>query len=74
MTIDEIMGEGDSVAVRLTWSGTFTGKFQDNEPNGANLVNKEAWFFHFKDGKDTGPIPYGNVDRVLKQMGVNPTN
>ena len=70
MEINEMVGEGDTVAVRLSWAGTFTGKFQDNEPTGKKIGLREAWFFHFKDGKDMGPIPHGNLNAVLEQMGI----
>ncbi len=69
MEIQEMVGEGETVAARLSWSGTFTGDFQGSRPNGKKIGLREAWFFRFKDGKDVGPIPYGNVDSVLRQMG-----
>ena len=72
MEIDEIVGEGDTVAVRLTWTGTFTGKFMDFEPTGNRITMKESWFFRFKDGKDLGPLPFGNMRSLFQQMGINP--
>ena len=33
-TIDDMIAEGNKVAVRLSWRGTFTGKFGDLEPTG----------------------------------------
>ena len=73
MTIDEIVGEEDTVAVRLTWEGTFTGKFENYEPNGNKIKMKESWFYHFKDGKDLGPLPYGNMLSLIQQMGIDVT-
>ena len=72
--IDEMVGEGDTVAVRLSWEGTFTGKFQDYEPTGNKVKMKESFFYHFKDGKDLGPLVYANHLSLIQQMGVDITN
>jgi predicted ester cyclase len=74
MTIDEMVGEGNTVAVRLSWTGTFTGKFLEYEPTGNKVSMKEAWFYHFKDGKDLGPIPFANILSLIHQMGIDITN
>ena len=74
VTINELVGEGDSVAVRLSWEGTFTGKFQDSEPTGNKVKMEESFYHHFKEGKDLGPIVYANHLSLFQQMGINPTN
>ena len=71
MTIDEIVGEDETVAVRLAWTGTFTGRLLEYEPTGNKVNMNEAWFYHFKDGKDLGPLPYGNPDSAFVQMGID---
>ena len=53
-----MVGEGNAVAVRLSWEGTFTGKFQDYEPIGSKVKMEESFYHHFKQGKDLGPIVY----------------
>ena len=74
MSIDEMVGEGDTVVARLSWTGTFIGKFMDYEPTG-NIINMtEAWFMRFKDGKDLGPAPFANLLSLFQQMGINFTN
>ncbi|MFC1948266.1 ester cyclase [Chloroflexota bacterium] len=72
--IDEIVGEEDTVAVRLSWSGTFIGRFQNHEPTGNRVAMNEGWFYHFTDGKDLGPLPFGNLLSVVQQMGVDISN
>lgn len=74
VNIDEMIGEGDAVAVRLSWKGTFTGKFQDYEPTGNPIKMEESFYHHFKEGKDLGPIAYANHLSLIKQMGVDITN
>jgi len=74
VTIDEMVGEGDTVAVRLSWEGTFTGKFQNYEPTGNKVKMKESFFYHFKDGKDLGPLVFANHLSLIQQMGVDITN
>ena len=73
MTVHEIVGEEDTVAVRLTWEGTFTGKFEHHEPTGNKVSMNESWFYHFKDGKDIGPLPYGNMLSLIQQMDIDVT-
>ena len=72
MEVVEIVGEGNTVAARLKWSGTFTGKFQGYQPTGKKIGAREAWFFYFRNGKDLGPVPYGNLNAVLQEMGIEP--
>jgi steroid delta-isomerase-like uncharacterized protein len=74
MTINKIVGEDDTVVVSLSWTGTFTGKFMDYEPTGNKIIMTEAWFIHFKDGKDTGPTPFANLLSLFQQMGIYPPN
>ncbi len=74
MTVDEMVGEGDTVVARLSWTGTFTGKFMDYEPTGNKIYMTEAWFMRFKDGKELGPVPFANLRSLFQQMGINPTD
>ena len=50
-TIDEVFGEGDTLAVRLTLTGTFTGKYRDTEPTGKSINFKQVLINRYMDGK-----------------------
>jgi predicted ester cyclase len=54
-SIEEIVGDGDRVAVRWTWHGTFTktyvGTIGTVEPNGKKIENNGFAMFEIADGK-----------------------
>ena len=70
MTIDEIVGEGDTIAARLTWSGTFKEKIWGIEPNNKQVIIKEALFFRFDNAKQVEAIPFTDTLYLFQQMGV----
>ena len=74
MTVEEMIGEKDTVVVKLTWEGTFTGVFDGYNPTGNKVKMDELWLYRFQNGKDIGPLPYGNMLSLIEQMGINPTN
>jgi predicted ester cyclase len=67
MKIDDMVAEGDKVAVRLTFRGTFKGKFGDLEPTGKQITVTAAYFYRFKDGKEmeVTPVDPGALGRAL---------
>jgi steroid delta-isomerase-like uncharacterized protein len=50
-TLDEIVAEGDRVAVRWTWTGTHTGSFRSFPPSGKRVANRGFAVFAIADGK-----------------------
>ena len=50
-TLDELLAEGDRVAVRWTWRGTHTGSFRTFTASGKRVVNSGFAVFHIKGGK-----------------------
>jgi predicted ester cyclase len=50
-TVDELVGEGDRVAVRWTLRGTFTGQFRSYPPTGKPVANTGCGVFEIADGK-----------------------
>ncbi len=72
--IKEIIGEGNTVVVHISWTGTFTGKFLDFEPTGNKIRMEEVWIHHFKDGKDVEGTPYANLKSLASQMGIDLPN
>ena len=73
-TLEEMVAEGDRVAVRLTISGTQTGQFGIIPPTGRPVRFEEMLILRFTpDGKvrEQRGIP-DNVN-LLRQLGVLPT-
>jgi predicted ester cyclase len=50
-TIDDMIAEGDRVAVRLTTSARQTGKFMGLEPSGKRYSIEEIHIFRIRDGQ-----------------------
>ncbi len=71
MTLDDMVGEGDKLAVRLSWRGTFKGKFGDIEPTGKPVNMSAAYFYRFEGGKEVDAMPYADMLSMYQQMGVS---
>jgi len=50
-TVDEIVADGDRVAVRWTWRGTHTGQFRTFAPTGKRIANTGFAIFWVEAGK-----------------------
>ena len=51
MTIDDMIAEGDTVAVRLTSAATQTGPFMGMPPSGKRYEIEEIHWFRVRDGR-----------------------
>ena len=71
-TIEDIVGEGDKLVSRLTWSGTFKGNFGGIEPTGKHIVITEAVFFEYKDGKEKSSLAIADMLSFYQQAGIEP--
>jgi len=71
-TIDDMVAEGDKVAVRYTMTGTFKGKFGDIEPTGKQINMTSAYFYRFKGGKEVEALPFVDMLAFYQQSGVKP--
>jgi predicted ester cyclase len=71
-TIDELIAEGDGVAVRWTWRGTHTGTLRGLEPSQKPVTNAGIALYHLTEGKIVRAAL--QTDRVgfLQQIGVLP--
>ncbi|HEX5411863.1 MAG TPA: ester cyclase [Terriglobia bacterium] len=51
ITLDEVIAEGDLVAVRATWRGTHKGPFMGSPPSGKPVTINGMVFWRVADGK-----------------------
>ena len=68
-TIDDIVGEGDKLALRLTFNATFKNKYGDTEPTGKPVKYSHALFTRYEDGKVVEAIPFTDRLTVNQQLG-----
>ena len=71
-TVDEVIGEGDSVAARWTVNGTHRGEFQGIPASGRKVSVSGVTLHHVKDGKIRETwLSYDNME-LLQQLGDGP--
>ncbi|HUT67736.1 MAG TPA: ester cyclase [Dehalococcoidales bacterium] len=71
-SIDEIIGEGNLVAARVTLRGTLKGAFMGMAPTGRKMEFPEAVFVYFEGGKEVEAWPYADTQNMFKQLGLKP--
>ena len=69
-TIESMVGEGDTLAVKLSYTGTFKGKYGNIEPTGNSIRATRAVFNRFSDGKLVEGVPFQDTVDLYQQMGV----
>jgi hypothetical protein len=69
-TIDDMVAEGDKVAVLYTFTGTFTGEFQGIPPTGKRAEMKQAFIYHFKDGKEVKALVLHDPNELFRELGI----
>ena len=72
ITPDEMIGEGDKVAVRATISGTHKGEFMGTPPTNKSFEAEVLDIVEIHDGKATEH--WGQMDQgaILEQLGIAP--
>ncbi len=70
VTVDDVVTEGDKVAVRWTWRGTHTGEFWGIPPTGNKVAITGMSILHIVGGKIVEE--WGEVDNMglMAQLGV----
>jgi predicted ester cyclase len=71
-TIEQVVGEGDWLAYRISCHGTFTGEFRGNKPTGKEAKWTQAIFSQFKDGKLLSSVNYSDTLTFYTTLGINP--
>ena len=71
-TIEQVIGEGDTLAYRLTGEGTHQGTYYTLAPTGKKIKWTQWLFSDFKDGKLLNTIAIADMLSMLQQMGYLP--
>lgn len=72
MTIEDLIAEGDKVAVRLTSHAVQTGPFMGLPPSGKPYTIEEIHVFQVRDGKVTEHWHQGDFMGMMTQLGATP--
>ena len=73
-TIDEVLGENDSVAIRWHWTGTHRGPFRGFPITGKSVSNSGAGIFRCRDGKIVAAAIETDRLGFLEQIAAVPEN
>ncbi|HET8853617.1 MAG TPA: ester cyclase [Ktedonobacteraceae bacterium] len=72
VTIEELVAEGDTIAGRVTMSGTHLGPFQGMAPTGRSFEQAQMHFVRFRDGKGIEHRAVRDDLGMMRQLGVIP--
>jgi steroid delta-isomerase-like uncharacterized protein len=72
ITIEQMIAEGDTVALRATFHGTQTGQFQNIPPTGKAVTVPAQDMYRLSEGKIVEHWGGPNLLRLLQQLGVVP--
>ena len=70
--IEDLIAEGDKVAVRQTWRGTHTGNFQGIPPTGKPVTFTSLEVYRVTGGKLAEEWVELDMLGLLQQLGVIP--
>ncbi|HKO47647.1 MAG TPA: ester cyclase [Polyangiaceae bacterium] len=73
-TLEQIVGEGDQVAVRWHWTGTHRGPFRGVPPSERSLTNTGCAIFSVRDGQIVAAALETDRLGFLQSIGVVPPN
>ena len=71
-TLDEVLAEGDDVAVRWHWTGTHQAPFRGYAPTGRPVTNTGLGIFRVREGKIVASTIETDRLGFLQQIGVVP--
>jgi predicted ester cyclase len=72
MTIEDVIAEGDRVAVRLTSHGRQVGEFMGMPPSGREYTIGEIHIFRVADGKVAEHWHQADFLGMMRQLGAMP--
>lgn len=69
-TVEDIVAEADTVAMRVTLRGTHTGEFMDVEPTGTDVTVANMVFTRIEDGQIVERWVQPDMLGLMQQLGV----
>jgi len=69
-TVEDLVAEGDTVAGRVTMSGTHLGPFQGVPPTGRSFQQAHMHFVRFRDGKAIEHRAVRDDLGMMRQLGL----
>lgn len=72
LTTEDMVAEGDKVAIRNTWRGTHQGAFQGLPPTGKHVAFTGTDIFRFVGGKIAEQWADLDALGLMQQLGVIP--
>jgi steroid delta-isomerase-like uncharacterized protein len=72
ITTEDLIGEGDQVAERITLRGTHRGDFQGVPPTGKPITMSGITILRFQDGRCVERWTQGDFLGLLQQLGAIP--
>ena len=73
-SIDEMIGEGDIVSFRQSFTMKYTGEFRGVAPTGKTVTLTEAVFIRFENGKSAEEWQFADRLSIFNQLGITPPN
>jgi steroid delta-isomerase-like uncharacterized protein len=71
-TLEDVVAEGDRLAVRQTWRGTHKGEFMGVPATGKTVAFQVLDWLRFRDGKATEHWGAADTMALMQQLGVAP--
>ncbi|OGO30668.1 MAG: hypothetical protein A2Z29_02740 [Chloroflexi bacterium RBG_16_56_11] len=71
-TINDVIAEGDKVAVRYSMTGNFNGPMMGIAPTGKRLETTGAVFVRFAGGREVEASSYTDMFAWYQQLGIKP--
>jgi predicted ester cyclase len=72
-TIEDLIAEGDRVAVRIPWEGTHKGELMGIPPTGKHVKVTEMQIYRIANGKIIERWVETDVFGMMQQLGIIPT-
>jgi steroid delta-isomerase-like uncharacterized protein len=72
VTVEDLLAEGDEVAVRWTWGGTHQGPFFGIPPTGEAITGSGIGIFRIADGRIVEDFVHEDTFGLLQQLGAIP--
>ena len=68
--INQLVAEGDIVAVRVTRTGTHKAEYHGIPPTGKRIILVLAFFYRLSGGNIVEALPYSDLLVLYQQLGV----